>query len=346
MVNPLIALAQRPLRRRQNARRLAVTSPSGIREQGYVPLGGIDQWVGIRGQDRANPALVLLHGGPGSPYTAFNPHLSDWERHFTVVQWDQRGSGKTFERSGRTPEGRPSLERLVADGIELSQYVGRRLEQGKVVLLGSSTGSVIGMLMAARRPDLFHAYVGANQNSPHGDRESYRLTRDRALARRDHRGLRLLDAMGPEPGRWTAEQFQSLAKLAIRLGDDVPDMVHDLMLPALMFSPDYTMRDLKNLRSGMGLSLSALFAELVSVDLTHLGEIPIPVSFVMGEGDIITPVSSARHFLTQLRAPAKHLTTVPRAGHLVEFSHPRETLTHLLEHAAPADTARSSGAIR
>src|SRR5215469_18919899 len=74
--------------------------PDAIAEVSWVQLGGVDQWVLIRGRSRANPLLVILHGGPGSSETAlFRAFNSEIEDAFTVVYWDQRGAGRSYRRS-------------------------------------------------------------------------------------------------------------------------------------------------------------------------------------------------------------------------------------------------------
>src|SRR5262245_14232230 len=123
----LAAFAYRAVRQHQVARGLAITSPDGITESRYVELGGIEQWIQIRGEDRRNPILLVLHGGPGMSYLATTPLLRSWERHFTLVQWDRRGAGKTFGRNGRAGSEPMTFDRMVDDGIELTQYLRKML---------------------------------------------------------------------------------------------------------------------------------------------------------------------------------------------------------------------------
>lgn len=96
--------------RARSARDYAVTTPNGIDEANYVKIGGLEQWITIRGEDRKNPVLLLLHGGPGD---ATNPWgyagFRNWLKYFTVVQWDQRGAGRTSdETERRSPPRSPS----------------------------------------------------------------------------------------------------------------------------------------------------------------------------------------------------------------------------------------------
>src|SRR5262249_13218958 len=159
---------------------LVVQSPDGIDEALFINVGGLDQWITIRGEDRANPVILMLHGGPGMSYVPFATLFRDWEKHFTIVQWDRRGVGKTYGKNGEV--GSITLNLLASDGIALADSLRRRLGKDRVILIGHSVGSVVGVLMAKQRPDLFYAYVGTDQIADMRKNESvsYRLLRERA----------------------------------------------------------------------------------------------------------------------------------------------------------------------
>jgi len=140
---PTALLIQRMLRQARTAVALRMESASGIVEERFVRIGGIDQWIGIRGEDPKNPVLLILHGGPGCSYSIFTPHVRSWEKHFTVVQWDQRGGGKTFSRMGRQGTGEISFEQLTNDAIEVVDYLRTHLRKDRIFLLASSIGSTL-----------------------------------------------------------------------------------------------------------------------------------------------------------------------------------------------------------
>ena len=180
---------------------LTCTDPSQkVNEERFVTIGGIEQWVTIRGDSCANPVILFLHGGPGNPLSPFAANIyAGWEKDFTLVQWDQRGAGRTF---GRNPEpGALTLDLMTRDGVELTQWLQRRLGQDKVILMGGSWGSALGVLMAKARPDLFHAYIGSGQLVDYAQNQaaSYRLALARAQKDQDAETLTRLEAMGPPP---------------------------------------------------------------------------------------------------------------------------------------------------
>jgi pimeloyl-ACP methyl ester carboxylesterase len=142
----------------------ARSSDEGTRidEAGFVVLGGIEQWVTIRSRDRSKPVLLHVHGGPGFTFSPLAAEFAADEADYTVVQWDQRGSGCTFGRHGQaTPE--VTIERIARDGIELAEHLQRRLSSPEIVAIGHSFGSLVAIEMVRRAPDHFAAYVGTGQ---------------------------------------------------------------------------------------------------------------------------------------------------------------------------------------
>ena len=145
-----------------------------IAEVAYLRLGGLDQWVMIRGASVANPPLILLHGGPGLSETRFFRRFNaPLEKSFTVVYWDQRGAGKSFHPG--IPRSSMTVEQFILDLDELVEAVCKRLEKTKVVIFGHSWGSALGPLYAARFPDKVAAYVGSGQcgDAAAGEAASY-----------------------------------------------------------------------------------------------------------------------------------------------------------------------------
>jgi hypothetical protein len=173
---------------------------NSIAEVGYVRLGSINQWVVIRGENVANPALIVLHGGPGMSEMGFFRHCNAaLERHFTVVHWDQRGTGKSFDRD--IPRSSMTLEQFVGDLDELVDIVRRRFGKEKVAILGHSWGSALGAIYAARFPQKVSVYIGAAQigDWPAAESLSYSFGVAEAQRQHDEKALKKLRAIGPPP---------------------------------------------------------------------------------------------------------------------------------------------------
>ncbi|WP_233713494.1 alpha/beta fold hydrolase [Lederbergia citri] len=227
--NILKEIVLRKRNQRKNAKELQITTANSIVEGGYVKIGGIDQWITIRGENRNHPVLLLIHGGPASTYSIFSPLLRSWEKHFIVVQWDQRGAGTTFGKNGKDGSGAITFERLAKDGIEVAEYLRGKLGHQKIILIGSSAGSLIGIMMAKLRPDLFYAYVGTDQNSPDSQNLLYTVSVNALREAGNTKGVQLLEKMGPNQSQWSRKDFDKRNRLLVKAIKDVPNMITDLI---------------------------------------------------------------------------------------------------------------------
>src|SRR5918998_3040758 len=194
-------LAYRKVRHRQIAKALKIDTPNGVVEERFVRIGGIDQWIQIRGEDRDNPVLLVLHGGPGWPNAVLTLPLRSWEQHFTVVQWDHRGAGKTLGRNGKAGSGEMTFDCRVADAVEVIEFLRRYLGTDKVIVLAESMGTLTGTPLVKHRPDLVHAlvvtdlYVAMVAN----EARKYQLTLERLRAAGNAKGVAALEQIGADP---------------------------------------------------------------------------------------------------------------------------------------------------
>jgi pimeloyl-ACP methyl ester carboxylesterase len=311
--------------------------PHAIKEEAFVRLGGIDQWISIRGHNLDNPVILVLHGGPGVSNAPFAPAFIPWEKDFTVVEWDQRGAGRTFGRNGAQGSGVLSIDRLTQDGIELSEHLRSRLKKDRVILFALSFGSVIALKMAHARPELFAAYVGSGQfvNAAEGDALGYQLTLTRAREVGNTAAVDALEAMGPPP--WPDVKTRSAAKgWATRMtkaDDPASKMNVAAMLKAL---PDYSEADLKNLGAGMAFSTEPLVRDVMSFDARALGRrFPIPLFIFQGADDLNTPTPLVERWFAEVDAPAKAIVVVEHASHGVFYTHSEQLGRFLVERVRP-----------
>jgi pimeloyl-ACP methyl ester carboxylesterase len=335
-INIFNALITRKSTQKNLTKDLLITAPNGIVEKRFIKIGGIDQWITIRGEDRHNPILFFVHGGPGSTYSIFAPLLRSWEKSFTLVQWDQRGAGKTFRKNGKAGTGTLTFERLVQDGIEIAEFLRKHLGQ-PIILVGSSVGSITGTMMAKRRPDLFAAYVGTDQNSsPDASELSYQLTLEWLRASGNTRGVEAVEKLGTRKGHLTPKEFTQLHQWTIKANPTIPNMIMDLILPAMLTSPDHTLGDLMDYFKGMSFSTDQLFQELMTANLYKLGmRFEIPFFIFQGDTDAITPTASAKAYFDRLEAPHKEFVLIKQSGHLAAFARPEQFLNELLQRVRP-----------
>jgi pimeloyl-ACP methyl ester carboxylesterase len=343
----IAGLGYRAVRRWHTARATAIRTPDGIVEERFVRLGGIDQWIGIRGENRANPVLLILHGGPGSPYSIFTPLLRSWEEHFTVVQWDRRGVGKTLGRNGKAGCGELTFDRMADDAVELVEYLRGYLRQDKVVLLAGSMGTLLGTRLALRRPDLFHAYVATDCYADMARNEAvgYQMALDRARAAGNARAVKALEKIGPDPSRWDVRAWGVKMQWAMRTDPVTPNGAMKLVMARVLTSPTHTLRDVGHWLRGFGYARDRLYSEFMAYDAARLGSrFEVPFFVFQGDTDVVTVTGLAEEWFAEVQAPTKGLMSIRGAGHFCAFTQPEQFLRGLLSQVRPL-TSRPAGAI-
>ena len=292
-----------------------------VEEAGYVAIGGIRQWVTVEGLDCANPVVLIVHGGPGNPNTPFAHNMfASWAKRFTVVQWDQRGSGKTYAESKPAEDEALTLDRLAQDGVEMARYATQRLGKRKLILMGGSWGSALSVHMAMAAPELFHAYVGTAQlvNYQTDVASSYAKALLLVKAAADADSLAKLEKLGPPP--WTDPRAFGILRRVTRKYEaqrsDAPPKGwfafgpgYDTPADAAAYEAgeDYSFLNFVGLHGdGMG----------PRIDLRQLGvRFAMPVYMLQGEEDLVTPPEVSRAYFDELIAPSKEFLPLARTGH-------------------------------
>lgn len=294
-----------------------------------MTLGGVEQWVCIRGQDIRNPILVHLHGGPGggmdvAPLRKKHPRL---EQAYTVVTWNQRGAGKSY--SPNLPVEALTVEQMVADAEELVRTVCARLGQSKVYLMAHSIGTVFGLMLAQRHPELLHAYLGINQvvNREEEERFSFQTALERAQQRGDRKAVADLTRVGPpQQGRYkSVEDLVTQRSWLTRLGGvTVKPMDATRWHLTNFLSAEYSLADLLRVPKGLKLSMERLWPELLTCNfMASVAEVQVPVFLCVGRHDGITNVELMQRFLAQLKAPRKELWVLEQSGHVPFMEEPQ-----------------------
>lgn len=242
----LALLLWRTVAQHRTANRIGMESPNGIASLEKIRLGGVDQWILIRGWDRSKPLLLFLHGGPGFPEMPFAHVNADLERDFVVVHWDQRGAGKSYP----APNDSLDVEQFVADTRELSGLLLQRFHGPKLLLVGHSWGSLVGALTAARDPEKFFGYVGISQfaDAPESERMMYRFALEQADRTGNARAVRELRRIGLPPYEKMAD-FRTMKNWVGKFGESEHQAMSRWRFIRLAFaSPAW--RDLANLAFG------------------------------------------------------------------------------------------------
>ena len=319
-----------------------IVSPDGIEELRKVRIGGIDQWLSIRGRDRRNPILLVLHGGPASPFLpAAYTYQSPWEDYFTVVQWDQRGTGKTYASNSEAQMAPGmTIEGMADDAAQVVQYLRRHYGKQKIFLLGHSWGTVLGTMLAQRHPEWFHAYIGVGQvvNVRRNEALGYDFALQQARAHGNAEAVKALEGIAPYPG----DAPMTIERIAVRskwetyyggLAFGRDSFAFDADAETL--SPDYSQRDLEAIGKGSLFTLHRLLQPLMDVDFDHTTQFACPVLLFVGAHDQTTSHVLAEQWFDHLQAPWKRLVVFADSAHMVMQEQPGRFLMHLVNDALP-----------
>lgn len=291
-----------------------------VEDASFVTIGGIEQWVTIRGDDDRKPVLLLLHGGPGDVQSPFISIYAPYERDFVLVQWDERGAGQTFARNGAAGV---TLERLIADGIDLAGQLRRRFSRQKLIVFGHSWGSVIATGMAQQRPDLFDAYVGTGQVTAWADTVQFQFDflKRRYKEKGDSNALAALDAIGkPDPNN--GKEYFSWSR-PIRQFLNPSDTAWLVEMRNVATANGVTETMMKAVSDGMIASGAALsFGDLPTTAVRF----KIPYYVIQGRDDLFAPTPLVEAYFNNVSAPKKRAFFIEGAGHFALATHQADVI--------------------
>ncbi|RHW42025.1 alpha/beta hydrolase [Neobacillus notoginsengisoli] len=318
-----------------------VVSSNGISSFEKIILGGIEQAVLIQSDNIENPVLLVIHGGPSLPLPGVSSRGRDYTivtntkelvRHYTVVFWDQRGTGKSYNK--HIPQESMNIKQFVSDANELTDYLIDRFGQEKIFLAGHSWGSTVGLTLASTYPQKFHSYVGLSQivSWTENDRQSLQWLKNEAKRRGNKKAIRELDSVGEPPFLESFEQWGVIRQWQQRF-NTITYSDHEIKHPGLvritfsMFqSPDYTLKDIYHtFVKGFKLVYhQAFIEELASNNFAEsVKELPIPITFIHGRKDFHVNGKVVENYVGQLKAErGKRLIWAEKSAHAF---HPDDT---------------------
>ncbi len=283
-----------------------------VDEVGYVRIGGIDQWVAIQGDNRDNPVILYLHGGPGEAQSPFLDMFKPWLGDFTVVNWDQRGAGKTYEKNGdATPD--MTLDRVIADTVALTEYALKKLGKKKLVLAGQSAGSALGLKVAQRRPDLYKAFVGTAQ-----------MVSVSRSAEWQEKQINV-------PATHDAAEMKTLHQWAIT---SPPDRPYLKRMTDFMARPEAA-----TWVKGYDFESGHIGRQMQSFDaMTDALDLAVPYILIQGRADWLTPMVVAKDYFDTVRSKGKVFAPID-GGHFACFTNAGGFVAALRKHVVPLTRA-------
>jgi pimeloyl-ACP methyl ester carboxylesterase len=316
----------------ENGRPLA----GSISEKVFVNINGMEQGMFIISKDATHPVLLYLHGGMPD-YFLTQKYPTGLEDYFTVVWWEQRGSGLSY--STDIPPESITVEQLISDTLAVTNYLRQRFGQEKIYLMGHSGGTFIGIQAAARAPELYYAYVGVAQMSY--QLKSERLASEYMLQQFQQNGntrmVRKLEAApvtmtGGIPDAYLAVRDEAMHSLGVGTTHAMKSVISGIFLPSLTFR-GYTLLEKINMWRGKSRSgVSPMWDEMIATDLSKQApELDLPVYFFEGIYDYTCSYTEAKSYFEKLNAPIKGFYTFEQSAHSPLFEEPEKTLRILLE---------------
>ncbi len=291
-------------------------------------IGGLDQYLIIRGQNKNNPVLLYLHGGPGSPeFAFFRVQNKSIEKYFTVVHWEQRGAGKSFNPD--IPVSSMNVEQFISDTIEISEQLKKKFNTDKIYLLGHSWGSLLGALTVKKRPDLYKAFIGVGQavNLTESERIAWEWVLDMARKADNTEAVKELEEIGPGP--YGVNDFSKKGtelKWVIHFGGG---MIHETkgiymkMLDMIVHTPEYTVMDKVNFFRGNQWSIQQMWDKMMKVNLfISVKEFQIPVYILQGDYDYQVSTPVVKKYFAAFNAPVKKYYSFKQSAHGTIFEEP------------------------
>lgn len=308
-----------------------IRKPNGISEIKYLDINNSRQYVLIRGKDTTNPVLLFLHGGPGASATALlRKFNSDLENHFTVVYWDQRNAGKSFNR--KTPKDEIKVQNYLNDVEYLTAYLKTKFKVDKIFLVGHSWGSRLGMYAIQKHPENYSAFVGVGQElaSFEGETISYEYTMRKAKELNNLKALNDLQESGPpQSGDYTnmykngfwglVKQKEWLLKLG---GERYAKTGYADWIYSIWSSREYSFFDLIKYAKSSAFCAGNIIYDPDFNNFNFFKQIPevkIPVFFISGAYDYNTPWELVQKYAAEIKAPKKEFIKFERSGHSPVF---------------------------
>lgn len=314
--------------------------PGSIASVEKVELNGSEQWIMVRGKSASNPVLLNLGmGGPGGGGFFNSMEFRPLEEHFTVVSWDEPGTGKSY---GAVPFSELDKERYVADAVALTNLLRERFGQQKVFIYGVSWSSIIGIWLVQEHPELYHAFVSSGQmvNTTQNDRMGYELALQHLEEQGDTGRAEELRRNGPPPYRGDNVVAPYVDFLDV-LNEIMGTPRFTVIVPLIpFFVPEYGYIDKINHTRGLIETFNVVYPQLEGLDFKEqAAELQVPVYFFVGRHDVNAMASLVEEYYNALTAPDKKLVWLEGGHGLGSADNQNVFMDEMVNHIRPLSGA-------
>jgi len=312
--------------------------PNSIACLEKVRIGGVDQWIMARGTDKNNPVILFLHGGPGTAQIAFARKFQ-WllEKHFVTVNWDQRGSGKSYSKNMSSES--INMDQLTSDTLELIKLLKSKFNKDKIFLVGHSWGSVLGMLAAKYCPKSIYSYVSIGQvvDIKKTGKIIFKFTVNNAKQKSNKKALMELKNAELTVCESLPANIQTHIKWLEKFGGTFNKRnLKSIIKRIILTSPEYTLAEKLNYNEACSFCFNSMLKDLIEVDMIKLvPSVEVPVYFCTGLHDYNTPVSLIRQYYESISAPMKKLVWFSKSGHAPHFEEPEKFQKFIISTVLP-----------
>lgn len=313
------------------------TQTNSIYIEEQLKLGNFEQSVIIRGQNKSNPVLIHLHGGPGYPLFPFIENFAEIEKHFTVVYWEQRGTGKSFSK--KLNPSSMHTDTLLRDLNELVNWTRTNIDTAKIFLWGHSWGSNLGMLYAKKHPNKIKAYLGTGQsvNLYKNERECLRFVIKNAKKTLNKKALKELKQI--DTLNYNLKSALAVRKWVYTFGGIVhsnykeKNYINFDIVKKVFRTPEYSLKNKLNILLNSKYSGKQLWDDMMAINLfKQVKEVNCPVYFFEGKYDAIVSSKLAEQYYKKLVAKkGKHLIWFNQSAHRPHTEEPEKFITELLK---------------